>query len=215
MLLQYLGHAMFRLESESGVVLVTDPYGDFYNYPRRKVRADLCTVSHDHHDHNAVSMLEGEPPVWRTPGPHEAKGVRAVGTPTWHDEAQGAKRGPNLAFLVEMDGLRFLHLGDLGHLPTLAQLSAFGAVDVLMLPVGGNYTIDAAQAVETMRLISPRLTLPMHYQTTYNLDMPVDTVEPFLRLCGVSPQLLPLMRLTRQDIGEREKIALLSIATLP
>ena len=212
MLLQSLGHAMFRLESEGGVVLITDPYGEFYDYPRRKVRADLCTISHDHHDHNAAQMLEGEPTVWRTPGPNEANGVRATGTPTWHDDAQGAKRGPNLAFLIEMDGLRFLHLGDLGHLPTQAQLDAFGAVDVLMLPVGGNYTINAVQAVETMRLIRPRLTLPMHYQTAYDRDMPVDTEEPFLRLCGVSPQPLPLLRLTRQDIGEREQIALLTVA---
>ncbi len=211
MLLRYFGHALFHLESADGVVLVTDPYGEFYQYPRRTLRSDLCTVSHDHHDHNATSMLTGEPLIWNKAGMHEARGVRATGIPTSHDEAQGAARGANLAFLIEMDGLRLLHLGDLGHLPTPEQVSAFGKVDVLMLPVGGYYTIDAAQAVETMRLISPKVTLPMHYRTDFDQDMPIATQEPFLRLLGVSPQAHPLMRLTRQDISERQRVELLSV----
>ncbi len=213
MLIRYLGHSFFVLTSADGTVLATDPYGVFYAYPRRRVRADVCTVSHHHHDHAGLGCLEGgcevvaSEGVWRP-----APGVRVLGVPTWHDDREGALRGPNLFFVIEVDGLRVGHAGDLGHLPDSRLLERVGRLDVLMLPVGGYYTIDAKTALEARALLKPALTIPMHYRTRYNEDMPIAPLEDFLALAGERPDPAPLLRLTREDIGRRPGLAVLEIA---
>ena len=123
MILKYYGHSFFTLTLENGSVIAFDPYGTFYEYPRRLLRADVCLISHHHFDHDGLTCLEPGAEVIDAPGAHElACGASVLGVPTFHDGQGGAQRGKNTFFIVEAEGLRVGHAGDLGHLPTRAQL---------------------------------------------------------------------------------------------
>ncbi len=212
MILRYYGHSLFTLTLENGLTVLTDPYGDFYAYPRRKIRADVVTVSHHHHDHDAVGMVTGDPVVVDTAGVHSPRpGLIVTGVPSKHDEQNGLKRGDNLIFVIEAEGLKIVHMGDIGHVLNEKQRYAIGKPDVLLTPVGGIYTTDAAAAVQNVRLLKPTVTVPMHYRTRYDEDMPIETEEPFLRLMKARPEPMPLCRLTAGDLSERPEVMLLSV----
>lgn len=216
MILRYYGHSLFTLALSGGLTLATDPYGALYDYPPQTIQADVVTVSHHHHDHDAVSMIAGRPIIIdregvATPAPN----VKMTGIPSKHDAVGGASRGNNLMFVLETEGLRIAHLGDLGHLPTPEQARALGTPDVLLIPVGGTYTLDAAEAVKTVRLLKPRIAIPMHYRTRFSQAMPIETEEPFLRLMGQASEPMPLCRLTREDLSERPCVLRLSVTVPP
>lgn len=156
------GQSSFRLKGKNAVV-VTDPYDEkTAKYPR-DVEADIVTVSHDHADHNAVAKVSGSPFVVNGPGEYEVKGVSVIGIPVWHDDKKGAERGANTVYVIEMEGLRICHLGDLGHKLEQGSLDEIGSVDIVMIPVGGKYTIDAKVACEVAKQIDPWIVIPMHY----------------------------------------------------
>ena len=181
MLIQHIGHAEFLIETENGMRIVTDPYGEGCGYPVRKLKADTVLVSHGHHDHNAVDTLEGLKNVIDRAGVFTpAPGIRVTALKSFHDETQGSKRGETLLFLVEAEGLRIAHLGDLGCMPEEEQIRQLARPDVLMIPVGGFYTIDGKTARAVAEKLQPRVTLPMHYKTAYNADWPIDGPEDFL-----------------------------------
>ena len=183
MIITCLGHAKFLLQLDNGMTLVTDPFDASTGYPIHPLAVDAALVSHDHHDHSAVDTLTSCGQVIRTAGPHTlATDVRVTGIPSFHDDTGGSKRGPNVMYLIEAEGLRVAHLGDLGHQPDEAQLRALGRVDVLMLPVGGFFTIDAAGAKQVCDALKPAVILPMHYRTKYNAGWPIAPVDDFLRL---------------------------------
>ncbi len=212
MILRYYGHSLFTMQLESGYTILTDPYGAFYAYPRRTLQADLVTVSHHHHDHDSLDMVAGVQTVLDKAGRFDpAPGVVATGIACWHDDAHGQKRGPNLIFVLEAEGLRIAHLGDLGHVLDAELVKSIGPLDVLLTPVGGNYTVDARAAQQNMALLRPRVTIPMHYQTRYNLDMPITDEKPFLAVMGVNPEPMPLCRLTSGDISERPPVLLMQV----
>ena len=212
MILRYYGHSLFTMALEDGAVLATDPYGDFHEYPRRTLRADVVTVSHHHADHDSVGMVEGNPVVIDGPGLYTpGADLTVTGFSSFHDAKGGANRGNNVIYLIEAENLRIVHLGDLGHVPAESQRLAIGRVDVLLIPVGGYYTIDAQAALETMRLLKPRVTIPMHYRTRYSEDMPIQTLEPFVKLVGGSVPTLPLCRLTPNDLSERPSVLAMEI----
>lgn len=183
MLIRHIGHAEFQIETESGVRIVTDPYDAGCGYPLRKVTADLALVSHHHHDHDAVENLRGEPRVIDTAGVFRPENdIRITALRGFHDDEGGSKRGETLLFLIETEGLRIVHLGDLGCAPDEGQAAALKEPDVLMIPVGGFYTIGAKQAKETADRLGARIILPMHYKTEYNRDWPISGPEEFLSL---------------------------------
>lgn len=176
----YLGHSSFRLKGKTATV-VTDPYDEKLAKFPRDVSADIVTVSHDHFDHNAVKSVQGLAFSVQGPGEYEVKGVSIIGVHTWHDEKNGTERGPNTVYVVEIDGLRIAHLGDLGHKLTQEQLDEMGPIDVVLVPVGGVYTIDAKTAVEVVRQADPWVAIPMHYK---QLNPELDGVEDFLKEMG-------------------------------
>ena len=181
MLIKHIGHAEFLIETESGVRIVTDPYDAGCGYPLRKVTADVVLISHHHHDHDAVENLKGEPRVIDTAGENTPEsGVRITALRGFHDDAGGSRRGETLLFLIETEGLRIVHLGDLGCALDAEQAKILKAPDILMIPVGGFFTIDAAQAKETAALLGARIILPMHYKTEYNSEWPITDAEAFL-----------------------------------
>ena len=185
MKLSWVGHSCFRMTAQDGTVVVTDPYDDSVGIDMLPLRADLVTMSHEHHDHNCEDMLEGSPVIAR--GLEEARvgSVSTCAAASVHDEVQGRKRGSNALRIFEIDGLKIVHAGDQGCLPGDDVLSAIRDADVLLLPVGGFYTIDAAKAAELVRLAHPRCVIPMHFKTAH-CGYPIAGVEPFLREMGAA-----------------------------
>lgn len=211
MILKYMGHAFFTMTLESGTTIVFDPYGDFYSFPKRRVQADICLMSHHHHDHDGVQCIAEGAQMIDATGVTKAKDVKIIGVPTCHDEVQGAKRGPNTFYVIEAEGLRIGHAGDLGHVPTAEQVRQIGRLDVLMLPVGGFYTIDCETAVEVCRLLQPVTMIPMHYRTQYDEDMPISPLKDFLALVKAEDTQMPLVRIVKEDVLERPQVITLAI----
>ncbi len=209
MIISCIGHAEFLVELDNGMRIVTDPYDASCGYPVLPMKADAVLVSHGHHDHNAVENVQGASRIIDTAGKHTlAPGVEVTAVTCFHDDAQGSKRGNNLMFLLEAEGLRVAHLGDLGHLPTSEQAAALAPVDVLMLPVGGFFTIDAQTAKETARLLQAQVILPMHYRTAANAGWPIAPVEDFVQLYGGAER-LNLLRVCKGDMACQPAVAVL------
>ena len=180
MKLRYLGHSSFLLTESTGTSIVTDPYGDI-GYRMPKVSANAVTISHGHYDHSNAKAVGGKPVVFDKEGQYELEGVSVSAIKTFHDNEQGGKRGENLIFKFRMDGLEICHLGDLGEECSSALIEELLPVHVLLIPVGGTYTIDAEQAKEYVDRIMPSIVIPMHYKTK-GLDLDVDKVDGFLDL---------------------------------
>jgi L-ascorbate metabolism protein UlaG (beta-lactamase superfamily) len=183
MKITWFGQACFELVTASGAVIICDPYDPSTGYAPHPRRADIVTVSHEHFDHNHTVWLEGMPVVVRGVGDRTVKGIRITGLPSYHDNEGGARRGRNTVFVIEADGMRVCHLGDLGHTPGRELFEKIGKPDALFIPVGGYYTIDSAEAADIARRIGARLTIPMHYNTG-SKDTPMATVDAFARAMG-------------------------------
>ena len=175
----WLGHSCFRLRSREAVV-ITDPCSPTSGYSIGKLTADIVTISHDQPGHNHRKAVAGTPVVIAAPGEYEIAGVFIAGIATNHDGQKGSLRGKNTAYMIEMDNIRICHLGDLGHLPTPEQVEDMSGADVLLIPVGGNNSIDAAAAAEVVGLLEPAAVIPMHYKTALSAA-PLDPVQRFLK----------------------------------
>jgi L-ascorbate metabolism protein UlaG (beta-lactamase superfamily) len=179
---QFLGQACFSIISGNRLKVITDPYtpGNSINYAPINEGADIVTVSHGHADHSNVAGVQGQPQVVRDVGVTYAKGMDIKGIATWHDDVKGAQRGANTVFVFAIDGVRYCHLGDLGHRLSPEQLAGIGQVDVVFIPVGGNFTIDAKMATEVCNDLKPRIVIPMHYKTA-QVTLQLAPVDDFLK----------------------------------
>jgi L-ascorbate metabolism protein UlaG (beta-lactamase superfamily) len=173
MTLTWLGHPTFILTTSTGLTALLDPMGASVGYPLTPVSSvDLVTVSHEHSDHNNVGLATGSPTVLRGLAGNDwakidqaIKGVRVRTIPTYHDDTQGSARGKNAIFIFEFDGFKVAHLGDLGHPLSADQIKEIGSVDVVMIPVGGFYTLDGKGAADVVEQLKPKVIVPMHYKT--------------------------------------------------
>lgn len=183
MKIKWLGHASFLITSDAGIRIITDPYmsDERLTYDEIKESADIVTVSHEHGDHNNAATVRGNPKVVKGAATVEIKGMRFNAIPTYHDEAGGQQRGKNTIFCFEVDGIRVCHLGDLGHRLSDKQIGELGKIDILLIPVGGNYTIDAKVATEVGKKLAPKVIIPMHYQNEKCSKFPVARVDDFLQ----------------------------------
>ena len=181
MKIQWLGHSCFKLTESTGTSIVTDPYDSYVGFKMAPVGSDIVTVSHKHKDHSAIKNVTGNPQVIDSIGTWEIGGVGVTALLSYHDNDKGAKRGENNIYLFRMDGIDICHMGDIGQEmnPNLGE--SIGSVNVLMIPVGGNYTIDAEQAKEYVDFLMPDVVIPMHYKTE-NSELDIDGVDKFIDL---------------------------------
>ncbi len=172
-------HSCFEINDQATVVM--DPHdGRSIGVKPPSLKADVVTISHDHFDHNAVRVIKGDYVVVKDVTPKNAKGVAIRGITGFHDDVNGDKRGKMNIFHLTLDGVRFCHLGDLGHMLSEAQVRELGEVDILFVPVGGVFTIDGAQAQSLVRMIGPKVAIPMHFRVG-GLSMSIQNADGFLK----------------------------------
>ncbi len=213
--IKYFGHSSFQIKTKQAVV-ITDPYQTKNQQLGLKfpsgLTADIVTVSHDHFDHNAVAQIEGNPYLIKEPGEFEIKEVNIFGVGSYHDEVKGSLKGDNNIFVLEAEGFSVCHLGDLGHVLENDQTSDLDNIDILFIPVGGNFTIDAKKAVEVMEQIEPKIVIPMHYKLPGS-TLEISPVEDFLKESGFenAERLDKLVVKNREDLGEEMKVVVLQV----
>jgi len=195
----WAGQSCFQIEVSNSrdheADIVIDPYDEETGLKMPSLSADILLVSHQHHDHNNIKAVKGEPFLVEGPGEYEVKGVFIQGIPSFHDDVNGKERGPNTIYIIEAEEMRFCHLGDLGQkLLTDEQVDKIGAVDVLMVPVGGEYTIDSASAQKIIGQIDPKIVIPMHFSLPKSKSK-LDDVSKFLKAMG-KPSIAPVDKLT-------------------
>jgi L-ascorbate metabolism protein UlaG (beta-lactamase superfamily) len=185
MKIKWYGHAAFLITSDHGIKLIIDPYepGAFegkLSYGKIKDQADIVLTSHDHADHNHTKDLPGTPQIVKGSGTKTSKGIPIKGISTYHDPSQGSERGDNTIFTLKIDDIQLCHLGDLGHLLSDKDLAEIGSVDILLIPVGGFFTIDPKEATRVTEQIKPKIVIPMHFKTA-KCGFPIAPVEDFLK----------------------------------
>lgn len=214
MKVKWLGHASFLITSEEGTRIITDPYatGMGISYGEIKEAADIVMVSHEHGDHNNAAAVSGSPQLVKGAGVQEAKGIQFKGIASFHDDAEGSQRGPNTIFCFTVDDVKLCHLGDLGHHLSEQQIADIGDVDVLLIPVGGFFTIDAAVATDTTEKLKPRVVIPMHYSTD-KCAYPISGVEDFLKgKVNVKKMDASEVELTKSELPSATEIVVLKHA---
>ena len=183
MKITYYGHSAFLLESADGTRVIVDPYrhgayGGALRYGAIQDSAQAVVASHAHDDHGATDTISGNPQVFVHPTSAQVGPWRISGVDVYHDDELGKSRGRNSVLIFDDGDVRVVHLGDLGHIPSDPEVKQVGTVDVLFLPVGGVYTIDASQATQTAQKLNPRIIIPMHYKTPH-CGFPLAPVEDF------------------------------------
>lgn len=204
MRIKWLGHSCFKMSTKSGIRVVTDPFDDNVGYKLPRVETDIVTMSHGHYDHNFVDCLSGDFEVVSKVGSFYIKDIPIMGVHTYHDDEEGKKRGDNIIYIFEMDGVRVCHLGDLGHPLTPAQINMIGDIDVLLIPVGGVYTIDAEGAAAVVKQLNPSIVIPMHFKTPL-LKFELDPVEKFIDLMGGGERLgSQVVQINTEDLNKED-----------
>ena len=213
MIIKYLGHSCFKLTESTGTSVVCDPYSEkIVGYAMPKVTADAVTVSHHHNDHDFIENVEGNPVVIDKEDSYDLPGVEINSVKSFHDASRGKKRGENVIFKFRMDGIDVCHLGDLGEACSPDLIETILPVNVLLIPVGGTYTIDAEMAKEYVDRIMPDIVIPMHYRTKDCKMDEIDKVDEFLNLFDgdiIEETDESVLELSRTDLGEETKIIVL------
>lgn len=204
----WLGHSCFRFKGKEAT-LITDPYDGSIGYSLGKPKADIVTSSHPHPGHGFTAGVGGGPRIVHGPGEYEIASVFITGIGTFHDAERGKRRGKNTIYLIDMDEVTLCHLGDLGHALSPEQVEELGGVEVLMVPVGGLSTIDAASAAEMVRLLQPRIVIPMHFKTNV-VQFKLDPVANFLKEMGLKKATAqPKLSITKASLPDETQVVVL------
>ena len=185
MKIKWYGHAAFKITTNKGIRIIIDPYepGAYDGalaYGKIDEEADIVLTSHDHADHNYVKTISGKYVLVDKAGEYDIQGVKITAFPSFHDNSAGKERGNNLIFVIAADNLILAHTGDIGHALDADLLKKIGKVDIVLLPVGGFFTIDAAEASKMAKELAPRVVIPMHYKTE-KCAFPIAPVEAFTK----------------------------------
>jgi len=208
--IQHLGHSSFKIQDKvgtDGVILITDPFDSKYvGLKMPSLDADIVTVSHDHEDHSNVKAIRTNPYIVSSAGEYDIKGVNILGVESYHDAKEGAERGKNIIFRFEIDGIIVTHLGDIGHVFDNKQLEGLVGTDILIIPVGGVYTLDAKKAVEVVSQIEPRIVIPMHYKEKGMSDVfkDIDNVDKFEKELGIKATHEQKLKISKKELPQDE-----------
>lgn len=207
--IRWFGHSCFRIRAREAIVIM-DPVGKKTGYTPSKQTADIVTVSHDHPGHNNVQMVKPEYELINGPGEYELHGVFINGLRTYHDKVKGAERGYNTVFELDIDGLRIVHLGDLGHQLNDDIVEAYTDVDIVFAPAGGGPLLSAAEVAEVVGNLSPKMVIPMQYRTDQG-DKDRDEIAAFARHLGTELPASAVDKLTvrTSDLKEQMQLVLL------
>ena len=207
--IQYYGHSCFKLTTKPAgrgqeeVTIFIDPFDKMVGLRPPQGQADVVLVTHDHHDHNNVEALKGEPRVIDIPGEYSVKGVNIVGINSYHDNKNGQERGQNTIFIIETEEIRICHLGDLGHDLSEKQLEEIDGVNILMIPIGGKYTIDGKQACDIIKKVEPNIAIPIHYKITGS-TVDIDDEKKFCGEMGNCPkERVSKINIKKKDLEEK------------
>ena len=206
MIITWQGHSCFKIQDKSGpdgITLICDPFNKEIGLKPPNCEADIVTVSHDHEDHNNVSALRGKPFVINSAGEYDVKGVFIEGIDSYHDDKGGVERGSNIIYRMEIDDISVAHLGDLGAPLNDVQLERLAGTDILLVPVGGKYTLDAKMAVEVISQIEPRIVIPMHYQVD-GLKLDIDPVDKFIKELSIEPTREDKLKISKKDLPQED-----------
>ncbi|MFH1582422.1 MAG: MBL fold metallo-hydrolase [bacterium] len=210
------GQSCFSITSSKGkgenINIVIDPFDESTGLRVPKMEADVLLTTHDHKDHNNVKAVSGSPFLINGPGEYEVKEVFIQGIQSYHDESSGKDRGVNTIYTIETEDIKICHLGDLGQKElTPEQVEEIGEIDILMIPVGGNFTISAKEAGKIMSQLEPSIVIPMHYSIS-KLKIKLDSIDAFLKAVGVKkPEALAKLSIKKKDlIPEEAKIIVLN-----
>lgn len=177
--ISYLGNSSFILKTAMGKKILIDPFRSPTIDENLIGSINIITISHNHFNHNYSELFKKDIKIIDDLGTYEEKDLRISGLPSFHDTMNGLKRGKNIIFLYEFDGFKICHLGDLGHIPDAETLSALKDLDILLIPVGGNFTLDAKKACTLCNLINPKVVIPMNYKCTKD-EIDINGVEDFI-----------------------------------
>lgn len=203
MTINWYGQACFRLESK-GISILIDPFPKEIGLRPPRLNDNIYLVTHEHYDHNNIDNASAESFVVRGPGEYEKSGVYIEGIKSFHDNVDGKQRGLNTIYIIRLDDLRICHLGDLGqHELTDEQVEAVDEVDVLMVPVGGVYTIDGSQAVKIINQIEPKIIIPMHYKVV-GLTIDLEGPQKFLKEIGIKPEEVETLKIAKKNLPTEE-----------
>jgi len=210
MTLSWLGHSCFRLEGKE-VSLLIDPFSKDIGLRPPRIKDQIVLVTHNHYDHANTEGAEAGSMIINGPGEYEVKGVYIQGIPSFHDNTGGAERGSNTIYSIKFEDITFCHLGDLGQEALdEKQVDLIGDIDVLMVPVGGKYTIGAKEAVKVISQIEPKIIIPMHYKTP-ELNIDIESVDKFLKEVGLVPEKLDKLKISQKNLPQEEmKLVVLS-----
>jgi len=218
MQINYCGHSCFKIITKpevdkEKVTVFIDPFDKSVGLKPPHGKADLVLVTHEHHDHNNTSAFKGDFFLINNPGEYTFRGVGVTGISTYHDNQEGKLRGLNTIYVIESEGVRIGHLGDLGHPLSKLQLDKLGEVDILMIPVGGKYTIGPKEAVSVVKSIEPSVVIAMHYNVPGINIEGLAKVDDFYKELGIKPQeKLDKLTIKKDMFGEEEiKVIELSV----
>lgn len=211
--ISWLGHSCFQLRGKNAT-LITDPFSPQAGSPTEeqpklgKVSATLVTISHAHPGHSYAQGVGGHPRVVQGPGEYEISDVLITGVASYHDQERGRQCGRNTIYVIHMDDLIICHLGDLGHTLQVEQLEEVADADVLLIPISGDHTLNAAQAAEVISQIEPRIVVPMHYRPSEG-EAP-SQLEKFCREMGIeSVQHQPKLMVTHATLPAEMQVVVL------
>ncbi len=203
MKITWLGHSCFRIKGKETDIII-DPYSDSIGIKMPKTKADAVLVTHDHSDHNNVSAITGDPIVINGPGEYEVKGTFIYGKRAYHDNKKGTERGAITIYLIEEAGTKIAHLGDFGQDDlTDDQLEFLDGVDVLLVPVGGPYSLKSEQAIKIINNIEPRVVIPMHYKFK-GVNIELEEVDRFIKEIGLNPEQMDEFKATSDNMPQNE-----------
>lgn len=215
--ISWYGHSCFKIQTKAkrggkDVTIITDPFDKSIGLRRPQGQANIVTISHKHGDHNDTELLKGDFFTADSPGEFSIQGVTIEGIESFHDNEEGILRGRNTIFVFESEEMRVCHLGDLGHELTDNQVDAIGDIDILMIPIGGTYTIDAKGAKKVVGQIEPKVIIPMHYKVDgLTVDI-ADETEFCNELGTTTKDKLPRLSLKKKDLDETEnKVIIMSV----